>query len=161
MLLVHNNTCYWCIHFHFRSVDYAIKIFFFSRIFFCLYKGGQSCTQSLHGSWIYIYIYIYIIINFVYLLLHEEIWLHIIHYFKKLHISNQGCKDRFILGFITFRDPAWNTTQKNSHKWSHLIRYGWCDEFISFVTYIICWYKSFSHSWWQLHVRTSKKQKFF
>lgn len=106
------------------------------------------------------YIYIYIIINFVYLLLHEEIWLHIIHYLKKLHISKDQ-EDQFILGFITFRDPAWNTTQKNSHKWSHLIRYGWCDEFISFVTYVICWYKSFSHSWWQLHVRTSKKQKFF
>lgn len=56
---------------------------------------------------------------------------------------------RFILGCMTCRDLAWNTTQKNSHKWSHLIRYGWCDEFISFGTCNICWYKSFSHSKWQ------------
>lgn len=48
---------------------------------------------------------------------------------------------RFILGCMTCRDHAWNTTQKYSHKWSHLIRYGWCNELISFVTYIICWYK--------------------
>lgn len=152
MLLVYSFSFPYCWLCH-------QNILFLSDLF--LFVQGRPILYTITAWILNIYIYIYIIINFVYLLLHEEIWLHIIHYFKKLHISNQGCKDRFILGFITFRDPAWNTTQKNSHKWSHLIRYGWCDEFISFVTYIICWYKSFSHSWWQLHVRTSKKQKFF
>lgn len=56
----------------------------------------------------------------MYLLLHKEIWLHIIHYLQKLHISNQGCKKIYsgvVLNVETMLEIQLRKIHINDHTW--------------------------------------------
>lgn len=138
--LVHNNQYYLCIYFHFLTVDYTIRLFIFSLIFF-VYVQGRSILYPITVWIVKIYKYIYILLCSLCIYFYTKkydykLYLYIITEVAQIW-SRVFSVLRFILGCMTCRDLAWNTTQKYSHKWSHLIRYGWCDEFISFVTLFV------------------------
>lgn len=85
--IIINN--YLCIYFHFLAVDYTIRIFIFSLIFF-VYVQGRSILYPITAWIIEIDIHCYVLCVFTFIQRNM-----ITHYtcilLQKLHRSDQGC----------------------------------------------------------------------